>query len=88
MLIWAEVFLRNVWRCREGKRGSVRVLLAFKQGHYVFFVFGFARRARANISGAGLKALRRLADELLNYGKAQINKALGAKELIEVLTDE
>ena len=64
------------------------MLLAFKQGHYVFFVFGFARRARANISDTGLKALRRLADELLNYGKAQINKAPGAKELIEVLTDE
>ena len=45
-------------------------------------------KARANISAAELKALRRLADELLSYGEARIDKALGAKELNEVLTNE
>jgi hypothetical protein len=33
-------------------------------------------------------SLRRLADELVNYGNARIDKALGAKELIEVVTDD
>lgn len=46
----------------------MRTLLAFKQGHYVSFVYGFAKGALANISEAELKALRRLADELLSYG--------------------
>ncbi len=43
---------------------------------------------RANISDAELKALRRLADELLNYEEVRIDKALAAKELIEVMTDD
>ena len=54
----------------------------------MFFVSGFAKSVRANISDTELKALRRLADELLNDGDVRIDKALGAKELIEVVTDD
>jgi hypothetical protein len=39
-------------------------------------------------TAAELKALRRLADELLSYGNVRIDKALEAKELIEVVTDD
>ncbi len=72
----------------RGKRGSVRTLLAFKQAHHVFFVYGFAKNARANISDAELKALRHLANELLSYGDAQLHKAIKAKALIEVEIDD
>ena len=82
------VFKKRVALPGRGKSGSVRTLLAFKQGHLVFFVYGFAKSARANISDVELKSLRRLADELLSYGDKQIDKALGAKELIEVVTDD
>ena len=44
--------------------------------------------ARDNISDVELKALRRLADELLSYGDTRIEKALGGKELVEVVTDD
>ena len=82
------VFKKRVALPGRGKSGSVRTLLAFKQGHHVFFVYGFAKSVRANISDTELKALRRLADELLNYGDVRIDKALAAKELIEVVTDD
>ena len=89
MLIWAGACSKSAWHCRErGKSGSVRTLLAFKHSHHVFFVYGFAKSARANISDAELKALRRLADELLSYADTRIDTALGAKELIEVVTDD
>ena len=82
------VFKKRIALPGKGKRGGARTLLAFKQGHHVFFIYGFAKSARANISAAERKALRRLADELLSYGAARIDKALGAKELNEVLTHE
>jgi hypothetical protein len=82
------VFKKRVALPGRGKSGSVRTLLAFKQGHYAFFVYGFAKSVRANIFDTELKALRRLADELLSYGDVRIEKALGAKELIEVVTDD
>jgi len=79
-----HVFKKRVALPGRGKSGSVRTLLAFKRDHHVFFVYGFAKSVRANISDAELKALRRLAEELLSYGDARIKKALEAKELIEV----
>lgn len=82
------VFKKRVALPGRGKSGSVRTLLAFKQGRHVFFVYGFAKSVRANITAAELKALRRLADELLGYGDTRIDKALEAKELIEVVTDD
>ena len=72
----------------RGKRGSARTLVAFRQKHHVFFVHGLAKNVRADIDDTELKALRRLADELLSYGEAQLNKALEAKELIEITTDD
>ncbi len=82
------VFKKRVALPGRGKSGSARTLLAFKQGHHVFFVYGFAKSARANISQTELKALRRLAEELLSYGDTRIDKALLAKELIEVATND
>jgi len=83
-----HVFKKRVALPGRGKSASVRTLLAFKYNHHVFFVYGFAKSVRANISDAELKALRRLAEELLSYGDTRINKALEAKELIEVETDD
>ena len=71
----------------RGKRGSLRVMLVFERDHDVFFVYGFAKNTRATVSASELRALRRLAKELLGYGEAQIDKALKAKELMEVRTD-
>jgi hypothetical protein len=82
------VFKKRVALPGRGKSGSARILLAFQQDHHVFFVYGFAKSVRANISDTELKALRRLADELLSYGDVRIDKALAAKELMEVMTDD
>jgi hypothetical protein len=34
----------------RGKRGGVRTLLAYKSGDKAFFMYGFAKNARANVS--------------------------------------
>jgi hypothetical protein len=68
----------------RGKRGGVRTLVAFKQNEKAFFIFGFAKNERANVSNDELKALKSLAKELLNYPTTLLTKAVQAGELIEI----
>ena len=68
----------------QGKRGGVRALLAYKSGDKAFFIYGFAKNARANVSMDELKALKYLAKELLNYSDRALVKAIRHGALIEV----
>ncbi len=68
----------------RGKSGGVRTLVAFKRGDKAFFMYGFAKSARANIKDNELKALRLMAAQLLGYSNAGLAKALRAGELIEI----
>ena len=71
----------------RGKRGGLRTLLAYRSHDKAFFVYGFAKNTRANISDDELKALRRLASELLSYSDKTLNRAIKFGELIEVVSD-
>jgi len=68
----------------RGKSSGVRTLLAYKSGDKAFFVYGFAKNARANVSTDELKALKRLAKELMNYSDKTLTKAIQHGALIEV----
>ena len=71
----------------RGKSGGARTLLAYKVNDKAFFVYGFAKNARANISIDELKALKHLAKELLNYSDKGLTEAIEYGELIEVNND-
>jgi hypothetical protein len=68
----------------RGKSGSVRTLLAFQLDDKAFFIYGFSKNERSNVSQKELKALKLLATELLGYTNVALEKALKAGELIEV----
>ena len=51
-------------------------MLAYKVRNKAFFVYGFAKNARANISTDELKALKRLAKELLSYSDKALTEAI------------
>ena len=72
----------------RGKRGGVRTLLACKSGDKAFFMYGFAKNARANVSTDELKALKHLAKELMNYSDKTLTKAIQHGALIEVEDNE
>jgi hypothetical protein len=82
-----HVYKKRVGVQGRGKRGGVRTLLAFKTDEKVFFIYGFAKSQRDNIGHQELKALKRLAAELLAYSDQALNKALTAGELREVEND-
>lgn len=68
----------------RGKRGGVRTLLAYKSGDKAFFVYGFAKNVRANVSTDELKALKQLAKELMSYSDKILTKAIQHGALVEV----
>jgi len=72
----------------RGKSSGVRTLLAYRVGDKVFFLYGFAKNARANVSNEELKALKNLAKELLKYSDPMLTTLINKKVLIEVIIDE
>ena len=79
------VFKQRVAREGGGKSGGFRTIIMFRVGGHTFFAYGFAKSEKANVSAKELKALKRLADELLNYSGRQIATAIEVGELIEVM---
>lgn len=68
----------------RGKRGSIRTLLATNRNDRWFFVFGFEKNKRANISDNELESLKKLAEHLLGLTAAQITTAIEEGALVEV----
>lgn len=68
----------------RGKRGGTRTLVATNKGKRWFFVFGFAKNERDNISDAELNALQHLATELLAYEPEQLRLAVEDGALQEI----
>jgi hypothetical protein len=72
----------SIWQFFEGQIQSQ--LVSFKIGDKSFFMFGFAKNQRENISAKELKALKFMAKELLGYSNLQLSKAVKLGELIKV----
>lgn len=79
-----HVYKKRIGLPGRGKRGGVRTLIAFRQGERAFFMYGYPKNERANISSDELEALRLLAKELLGYSEQGLAKAVRACELTEV----
>jgi len=68
----------------RGKRGSTRTLLATNLKDRWFFVFGFEKNERENISENELATLKKLAGDLLGMTAKQITVAVEEGSLVEV----
>ena len=71
----------------RGKSGGVRTLLVYRLGDKAFFVYGFAKNVRSNISINELKALKKLAKELIDYNDEVLAEAIKHGVLVEVEND-
>ncbi len=68
----------------RGKRGSVRTVVCSKHKEVWFFLFGFLKNERADISPVEKKALKKLAEDLLGLSADSIEKMLQRGEIEEV----
>jgi hypothetical protein len=68
----------------RGKSSGVRTLIASRHADRWFFLFGFEKNSRANITQAELQALQALAKEITQYSHEQLAVALSTGKLIEL----
>jgi len=82
-----HVFKKRVALPGRGKSGGARTLVATQKGSRWFFVFGFEKNERANISTTELEALQALAADLLALSGDQLNRAVEDGALQEICHD-
>lgn len=82
------VFKQRIAREGGGKSGGFRTIILFKVGGHSFFVYGFAKNERANITPKELKALKMLAATYLTLDAEGLKKASAAGEIAEVRNDD
>ena len=79
-----QVYKKRVALAGRGKRGGARTLVAFKSDDRAFFMYGFSKNQRSNITSKEKKVLRLMARELLGYSDNQLRQALKHGALIEI----
>jgi hypothetical protein len=81
------VFKQRIAREGGGKSSGFRTIILFKAGSHSFFVHGFAKNEKPNVTAKELKALKRLAGVFFGFSDEQILAARIAGELTEVTSD-
>lgn len=71
----------------RGKSGSARTLIATNRDSRWFFVFGFEKNERANVSTKELEALQAVAIDLLKLTAAQLDTHVESGALAEICHD-
>lgn len=79
-----NLFKQRVALPGRGKSGSTRTLLATRFVGTLYFLFGFEKKDRDNITQRELGIYQSLASTLVVLGNDQIEAALKANELMEV----
>ncbi len=79
-----NVFKKRVGLANKGKRSSARTIIATHQGSKWFFVFGFEKNDKSNISKHELEVLQDLAKDLLGINQTQIDEAVAKGTLEEI----
>lgn len=71
----------------RGKRGGARTLVATNRADRWFFVFGFEKNERGNISANELEALQKIAVDLLGLSSNELRQLTDSQELVEICHD-
>jgi len=80
-----NVYKVRIARKNKGKSGGYRVILLYRNGEKSFYMYGFAKSDRSNISRKELLKLKKQAASLFSMTDAQITTALMEKIFNEIL---
>ncbi len=75
---------KRVGLAGRGKRGGARTLVATNKGTRWFFLYGFEKNDRANITDDELEALKEIAEQLLARTGKQLDEAVHDGSLQEI----
>lgn len=78
------VYKKRLAREGQGKSGGFRTLICFRQADRAFFIFGFSKSARDNISHAELADLKKLAKTFLDMDWQSVDKGVEQGKFFEI----
>ena len=78
------LFKKRIARNGQGKRGGFRTIALFQKGHRTFFLYGFAKNQRDNLSKQDEAALKKLARNLLDTPDSKLKDMIINGDLYEV----
>jgi hypothetical protein len=78
------VYKKRISIGSRGKGGGARTIIAFKARGKAFFIYGFSKNEKDNITEKEKEALKALAKLYFSYNDKQIQHAIKNGELIEV----
>jgi hypothetical protein len=81
------VYKKRIPLAGQGKRASTRTIIVFKLSGKAFFIYGFEKNKRSNITSKELVSLKKVAKVLLNISDIRIRHAINKKELFEVKSE-
>ena len=81
------VVKKRVGLAGRGKRGGARTLVATNKGNRWFFLFGFEKNDRANISAEEKEALQSIAQDLLARTGKELDAQVKDGTLQEICND-
>lgn len=79
-----KIFKQRVAEGNTGKSGSMRTILAFHEGDNVFFMYGFSKGQRANISDKEKRALQAAAKVYFALKGKKLTDEITAGRLVEI----
>lgn len=83
-----NVYKKRVALPGRGKSGSTRTLIATNRQDRWFFMFGFEKNDKENITQAELAYLQEVAQIFLGYSSDELQLAIAKGEFLEVYYDK
>ena len=72
----------------RGKSGGARTIVATKKGKRWFFLFGFAKNDKANITASELERLQSFASDLLSLSDKLLDEVVKEGKLVEICHEQ
>ena len=83
-----NIYKKRVALPGRGKSGSTRTLIATNRQDRWFFMFGFEKNDKENITQAELAYLQKAAQVFLGYSDAELLLAIAREDFLEVHHDK
>ena len=84
----SNLYKKRIALAGRGKRSGARVIIASRLLKRWFFIFGFAKNEKSNISKDELLYLQETAKKLLNLADREIDVAISDGEIRELKTHD
>ncbi len=79
-----KVYKKRIAIAGKGKSGGARIIIAYQEGNNLFFVDGFTKGEKGNVTSTEKMALQNAATVYLALSAIDLNRAVKTNKLVEI----